>query len=130
MGSGILKCFIRSTFNITKVCIIISHLTLFGTTPFSTHQLDWYCLPTFKNKAGTGRGGGGWWVARENLLRVMKVIYSVLMMVHCGDRLKLERLLTLIRLFEYRNTGTRVVLFYDKNYYMPGSNYSCIQSFA
>ena len=34
-------------------------------------------------------------------------------MVHCDDRLKHDRLLTLIRLFEYRNTGTRVLLVHD-----------------
>ena len=36
-------------------------------------------------------------------------------MFHCDDRLKHDRLLTLIRLFEYRNTGTRVVLVHDKH---------------
>ena len=49
--------------NLKRVCTIICHLTLFG-TPSSTHQLDWCCLPTFKSRAGTGMGGGGW-VARE-----------------------------------------------------------------
>ena len=34
-------------------------------------------------------------------------------MVHCDDRLNHDRLLTLIRLFEYRNTGTRVLLVHD-----------------
>ena len=41
-------------------------------------------------------------VARENLL-----------MIHCDDRLKHDRLLTLIWLFEYRNTRTRVLLVHD-----------------
>ena len=36
-------------------------------------------------------------------------------MVHCDDRLKHDGLLTLIRLFEYRNTGTRVLLAHDKH---------------
>ena len=40
---------------------------------------------------------------------------SYLLMVHCDDRLKHDRLLTLIRLFEYRNTGTRVLLVHDKH---------------
>ena len=35
-------------------------------------------------------------------------------MVHCDDHLKHDGLLTLIRLFEYRNTGTRVLLVHDK----------------
>ena len=34
-------------------------------------------------------------------------------MVHCDDRLKHHGLLTLTRLFEYRNTGTRVLLVHD-----------------
>ena len=38
--SGILNFFIRSTFNIKRVCIIICHLALFH-TPSSIHQLDW-----------------------------------------------------------------------------------------
>ena len=36
-------------------------------------------------------------------------------MVLCDDRLKHGRLLTLIRLSEYRNAGTRVVLVHDKH---------------
>ena len=36
-------------------------------------------------------------------------------MVHCDDCLKHDRLLTLIRLFEYRNAGTRVLLVHDKH---------------
>ena len=39
-GSSILKLFIRNTFNKKRVCIIIRHLTLFGTIPFSIPQLD------------------------------------------------------------------------------------------
>ena len=35
-------------------------------------------------------------------------------MVHCDDRLKHDRLLTLIWLFEYRTTGTRVLMVHDK----------------
>ena len=49
-------------------------------------------------------------------------------MVHCDDRLKHDRLLnTLIRLFEYTDTGTRghiTVLLHT------GSNKPCIQQFA
>ena len=48
--------FIRSTVNITMLYLIICYLTLFGTTPSNIHQLDSYCLPTFSNRAGTGRG--------------------------------------------------------------------------
>ena len=48
-------------------------------------------------------------------------------MVHCDDRLKHDRLLNLIRLFEYRNTGTRVLLVHDKH---KGSNNSCVTVFA
>ena len=54
-------------------------------------------------------------VPRENLLSVMKVDSSLLM-VHCDDRLKHDKLLTLIRLFGYRNTGTRVVLVHDNEH--------------
>ena len=36
-------------------------------------------------------------------------------MVHCDVRLKHDRLLTLIWLFEYRNTGTRVLIVHDKH---------------
>ena len=36
-------------------------------------------------------------------------------MVHCDDRLKHDRLLTLIWLFEYRTTGTRVLIVHDKH---------------
>ena len=36
-------------------------------------------------------------------------------MVHCDDHLKYDRLLTLIWLLEYSNTGTRVLLVYDKH---------------
>ena len=36
-------------------------------------------------------------------------------MVHCDGHLKHDGLLTLIRLFEYRNTGTRVLLVHDKH---------------
>ena len=36
-------------------------------------------------------------------------------MVHCDDHLKHDRLLTLIWLFEYRNTGTRVLIVHDKD---------------
>ena len=56
---------------------------------------------------------------------------SYLLMVHCNDRLKHDRLLTLIRLFEYRNTGTRVLLVHDdKHTTTTGSKNSCIQQFA
>ena len=34
-------------------------------------------------------------------------------MIHCDDRLKHDRLLTLIWLFEYRNSRTRVLLVHD-----------------
>ena len=36
-------------------------------------------------------------------------------MVHCDDRLIHDRLLTLIWLFEYSNTGTRVFIVHDKH---------------
>ena len=36
-------------------------------------------------------------------------------MVHCHDRLDHDRLLTLIWLFEYRNTGTRVLIVHHKH---------------
>ena len=36
-------------------------------------------------------------------------------MVHCDDHLKHDRLLTCSRLFEYKNTGTRVVVVHDNN---------------
>ena len=49
-------------------------------------------------------------------------------MVHCDDHLKHDGLLTLIRLFEYRKTGTRVLLVHDKH--TKGSNNSCITVFA
>ena len=40
-GSGISKFFIRNTFNIRSVCIIICHLTLFGTiSPGITSLID------------------------------------------------------------------------------------------
>ena len=39
-------------------------------------------------------------------------------MVYCDDRLKHDRLLTLIRLFGYRDIGTRVVLVHDNNKHM------------
>ena len=49
-------------------------------------------------------------------------------MVHCDNRLKHDRLLnTLIRLFEYKDTGNRghiTILLHT------GSNKSCIQQFA
>ena len=40
---------------------------------------------------------------------------SYLLMVHCDDRLKHDRLLTLIRLSEYKNTGIRFLLVHDKH---------------
>ena len=40
---------------------------------------------------------------------------SYLLIVHCDDRLKHDGLLTLIRLFEYKNTGIRVLLVHDKH---------------
>ena len=54
-------------------------------------------------------------------------------MVHCDDRLKHDRLLTLIKLFEYRNTGTKVLLVHDnillhKTYRVQ--QFMCIQQFA
>ena len=56
-------------------------------------------------------------------------LFSV--MVHCDDRLKHDRLLTLIRLFQYRNTGTRVMLVLDNNIVLhKGSSNSCTQLFA
>ena len=70
-----------------------------------------------KGLEGTGKEGdgeGGWGcVARGNFLSAMKVIYwwSIAMTM----RLKHDRMLTLIRLFEYRNTGTRVLLVHDKH---------------
>ena len=36
-------------------------------------------------------------------------------MVHCDDRSKHDRLLTLILLFEYRNTGAKVLIDHDKH---------------
>ena len=36
-------------------------------------------------------------------------------MVHCDDNLKHDRLLTLVWLFQYRNTGTRVLIVHGKH---------------
>ena len=74
-GSGILNILIRSTFNIKRVCIIICHLTLLGKVfhPASTSLIDIVYL-----LLRTGlelEGEEGVWVAKENLLSVMKVIY-------------------------------------------------------
>ena len=74
-GSGILNILIRSTFNIKRVCIIICHLTLFGKVfhPASTSLIDIVYL-----LLRTGlelEGEEGVWVAKENLLSVMKVVY-------------------------------------------------------
>ena len=91
--------------------------------PASTSLIDIIVyLVLRKGLEGTGKGGtgeGGWGcVARGNFLSVMKVIYwwSIVMTV----RLKHDRMLTLIRLFEYRNTGTRVLLVHDKHTYILG----------
>ena len=105
---------------------------LLTTLHASIHQLDWYCLPSFKKGAGTGRADGGrGCVARGNWLSVIKVIYW--WSIVCDDCLKHVRLLTLISLFEYRNIGTRVLLVHAEHtyYYIhTGSNNSCNQQFA
>ena len=66
--------------------------------------------------------------SQRKFVSVMKV-GSYLLMVNCDDRLKHDRLLTLIRLFGYRNTGTRVVLVHDNKhiiYYIQGATpHSC-----
>ena len=74
------------------------------------HQLDWYCQPAFKKKkAGTGRMG-----RRDSGVR------SYRKFVKCDDRLKRMIDLTLIRLFKYRSTGTRVLIVHDKHTtYLP-----------
>ena len=36
-------------------------------------------------------------------------------MIHCDDYSKHDRLLTFIWLFEYRNTGTRVLIVHDEH---------------
>ena len=70
-----------ATFNIEGgVCKVYYYLSfdwlcLVLTTFYaSIHHLDWYCLPTFKKRAGTGRRKGGC-ITRENFLSVMNVIY-------------------------------------------------------
>ena len=60
---------------------------------------------TLFNKAAFGGGRG---VRSQRKVELDESSY--LLMVHCDDRLKHDRMLTLIRLFEYRNAGTRVVL--------------------
>ena len=46
---------------------------------------------------------------------MVKLDESYLLMFHCDDHSKHDGLITLIRLFEYRNTGTRVVVVHDNN---------------
>ena len=46
---------------------------------------------------------------------MVKLDEIYLLMVHCDDHSKHDRLITLSRLFEYRNTGTRVVVVHDNN---------------
>ena len=74
-GSGILNILIRSAFNIKRVCIIICNLALFGKVlhPASTSLIDIvYLLLRTGLKL---EGEEGVWVAKENLLSVMKIIY-------------------------------------------------------
>ena len=117
--------------------IAMCYLTLFATNYSLCQHLastilnDIVYVSGFKKKAGRngqeteGMEEGGCVGSQR---KFVKCDENYLLMVHCDDLLKHDRLLTLIRLFEYRNTGTRVLLVHDDKHTTihTGSNNSCI----